>query len=170
MATLVGVFGLLGLLVLARPGVLLVAAAVASAAFVVGIAFNGDFPRRRQLLGAGFPALMLAGFAAAQTQTLAVPAAAALWALGLAGAVAVVLSEKAGRTLYAGWMSAAAPLGWTLSQASLAVAYYAVLTPIGLVMRACGRDPMRRKRDPSARSYWVAHSPADSVERCFRQF
>lgn len=169
-AILVALFGLLGLLVLARPHVLLIAATVAAAGFLVSIAFNGDLPRRRQLLGAVFPILLLAGFAAGRRSALAFPAAAALWALAVAGVVVVWLSPKAGRTLYVGWMSAALPVGWAISQALLAAAYYGVLTPIGLLMRAFRRDPLRRGFDRSAKSYWVEHSPADRVDWYFRQF
>jgi hypothetical protein len=169
-AVLVVVFGVLALLVLTRPGVLLIGAIVTAGGFLVSIAFNGDFSRRRQLLGAVFPCLLLAGFAAGRNGTLAVPAAAALGCLGVAGAAVPWRSERGGRTLYVGWMSAGVPVGWTVSQVCLALAYYVVLTPIGLLMRALGRDPMQRSLDRSAKSYWVEAPRPDSLERHFRQF
>ena len=37
----------------------------------------------------------------------------------------------------------------------LALVYYLVMLPIALVMRAAGRDPMERGRDPARASYWT---------------
>lgn len=33
--------------------------------------------------------------------------------------------------------------------------FFVVLTPMALVMRALGKDPMRRKWDPEASTYWL---------------
>ncbi len=41
----------------------------------------------------------------------------------------------------------------------IAVIYFAVVTPTGLVMRALGRDPLRLRRDPHAPSYWIRRDP-----------
>ena len=41
----------------------------------------------------------------------------------------------------------------------MAVIYFAVATPTGLVMRALGKDPLRLKHDPDARSYWIHRDP-----------
>ena len=41
----------------------------------------------------------------------------------------------------------------------LAVVYYAVVTPTGLVMRALGKDPLRLRLDPNAESYWLRRDP-----------
>lgn len=35
-----------------------------------------------------------------------------------------------------------------------AVVYYLVLTPVAAVVRAV-RDPLRRRRDPTAETYWT---------------
>lgn len=36
----------------------------------------------------------------------------------------------------------------------MAILFYAVVTPIGLVMRLTGRDPLRLRLEPEASSYW----------------
>ena len=41
----------------------------------------------------------------------------------------------------------------------LGVMFFGVLTPFGLVMRACGKDLLRLKRDPAAASYWIERDP-----------
>lgn len=63
-------------------------------------------------------------------------------------------------------------LGNIPSRLLLAVLFYAVVTPIGLVMRATGRDSLRLRRQPGAPSYWVARSagrrqPPTSMKRQF---
>ncbi|MDT9684662.1 hypothetical protein RND61_21765 [Streptomyces sp. TRM76323] len=40
----------------------------------------------------------------------------------------------------------------------LAIVYYLVITPIGLITRAV-RDPLARGADPKATSYWTASTP-----------
>src|SRR5918996_3929404 len=37
--------------------------------------------------------------------------------------------------------------------------FYLVVTPTGLVMRMMGRDLLRLKADPDARSYWIEREP-----------
>ena len=101
-------------------------------------------------------------------------AARVLWLLVIPvaalGAAAAWWLPGATRIIYLAWMYAVYPIGWTISHLALAVVYYLVVTPIGLLMRLFGRDPMRRKFDPSATTYWQPHESADEPERYFRQF
>jgi hypothetical protein len=53
------------------------------------------------------------------------------------------------------WMKVAHILGIVMTHIILTLAYFLVITPIGLIMRLFGRDPMRRKFDRSASSYWI---------------
>jgi hypothetical protein len=59
------------------------------------------------------------------------------------------------RPIYIGWMKFAFVLGWVNTRVILSVFFYLVITPVGLVMRLFGRDPMNRKFDRSVASYWV---------------
>ena len=36
---------------------------------------------------------------------------------------------------------------------------YLTVTPTGLLMRLCGKDPLRLRRDPDAVSYWIVRQP-----------
>lgn len=74
------------------------------------------------------------------------------------------------RPLYLGWVYAAYPVGWVISHLILGLTYYGVLTPIGLIMRLAGHDPMKRQLDRSADTYWSPHTPAEDTSRYFRQF
>ena len=50
------------------------------------------------------------------------------------------------RLIYVGWMVLAFPIGWTVSQVMLALMFFGLFTPIGLVFRLIGRDPLQRTR------------------------
>ena len=48
-------------------------------------------------------------------------------------------------------MVLAFPIGWTVSQVMLAMMFFGLFTPIGLVFRLIGRDPLHRARPPGRR-------------------
>jgi hypothetical protein len=54
----------------------------------------------------------------------------------------------------------------------MAILFFTVLTPLGLVMRSMGRDPLRRRLDREAPSYWVVRGNArdDRQTSMTRQF
>ena len=62
------------------------------------------------------------------------------------------------------------PIGFVLSYVILAVVYYLVLTPIGIVLRLTGKDPMQRRFDRSAKTYWTARESKEPSEQYFKQF
>lgn len=74
------------------------------------------------------------------------------------------------RGVFVGWMLLLFPLGWTISHAVLAIVYFLVMTPLGLLMRIFGYDPLRRRIEPSAATYWVERPEAPEGGRYFRQF
>ena len=41
----------------------------------------------------------------------------------------------------------------------MGVVFYTTVVPIGLLMRRFGKDPLRLKIDPGARSYWIERDP-----------
>ncbi len=62
------------------------------------------------------------------------------------------------------------PIGLVISYVILAATYYLVLTPIGLVLRLFGYDPMHRRFDREAKTYWVPREEDANTDRVFRQF
>ena len=52
----------------------------------------------------------------------------------------------------------------------LAVIYFLILTPIGLVVRWFRPDPLGLKLDRKRDTYWVQHDPGHDPKRYFRQF
>jgi len=93
-----------------------------------------------------------------------------IWAVG-SGVTLIYFALPPIRLLvYRGWMYAAYPIGWTVSHILLGVIFYLVITPIGLIMRLLGYDPMQRKLDPNAATYWEPRAQVADVKRYFRQF
>jgi predicted membrane metal-binding protein len=57
------------------------------------------------------------------------------------------------------WMRFGLLLGYIVSPIALGVVYFLVLTPVGLLLRWRGGDPLRLKRRPDTASYWVPRQP-----------
>jgi len=75
------------------------------------------------------------------------------------------------RLVFVGMSYAAFPVGFVVSHVVLAVVFYGVLTPIGLIMRIFGYDSMKRRFDADTDSYWVERDPSGTEPtRYFRQF
>jgi Saxitoxin biosynthesis operon protein SxtJ len=83
------------------------------------------------------------------------------WALGVAAVIAVLALL---------WTAALAPLNklWTklgillyriVSPVVMALLFYVTVTPIALLMRVLGKDPLRLRRAPDAASYWIDRTP-----------
>jgi Saxitoxin biosynthesis operon protein SxtJ len=74
------------------------------------------------------------------------------------------------RWIYVGWMVLAFPIGWMVSQVMLAVMFYGLFVPIGLIFRLLGRDPLHRARRPELKSYWAPKPAPADLHRYFKQF
>jgi hypothetical protein len=74
------------------------------------------------------------------------------------------------RVVFLAWMWAAFPLGWIIAHVLMLAIYFLVVTPIGLAMRAVGRDPLSRQLDRQASSYWIERQRTTEASRYFRQF
>ncbi len=73
------------------------------------------------------------------------------------------------RWFYVGWMVLVFPVGWLVSHTVLGFVYFLLITPIGFLRRLIGGDPLKRKIDPEAESYWEPLEKDHSKESYFRQ-
>jgi len=89
--------------------------------------------------------------------------------IGIATIIWALLAPDSMKLLYYGWMRIALLIGNTINSIILAVVFFVVITPMGLVMRMLGKDPLRRKIDEQAISYRVASKarPKNHMERPF---
>ena len=130
-------------------------------------------PSRRQLNQFGFVWLgFLAFFGAVAWFKLGNPGLAkGLWIAAVAVPAVGWLLPGVMRVVFLGMSYLAWPIGFVVSHLVLGAVYYLVVTPMGLVMRLFGYDPMARKFDSGAASYWVPRPPGRSgADRYFRQF
>ena len=57
------------------------------------------------------------------------------------------------------WMRFGLLLNRIVSPVAIGVVYYLTLVPMGLLMRACGKNPLRLRFDRAAASYWIPREP-----------
>ena len=62
-------------------------------------------------------------------------------------------------------------LGWINTRIILGLIYYLMFTPISLIMKIIGRDPLHRKVDKQAASYWnIRERTPKAKEQYLKQF
>jgi len=108
--------------------------------------------------------------AAVRLRTGSPSAALAVWVIGGGVAAAYLAVRPARRSIYLGWTAVTYPIGWVVSHAVLAVVFYAVITPIGVLLRRLSGDPLTRRFEATRPSYWVEREGAADAGRYFRQF
>jgi protein-S-isoprenylcysteine O-methyltransferase Ste14 len=86
-------------------------------------------------------------------------------ACGALGAVAPTML----RPLYLLLTVIGLPVGFVIAHVVMAIVFFGLFTPIGLVFRLIGRDALDRRIDRNASTYWVPRRAA-SARQYFRQF
>ena len=91
---------------------------------------------------------------------------------GLAGfcGLCSVVFPAGNKPLFVGLSVITLPIGFVISHLILFTMFFVVMTPIGLLLRLSGRDPLARSLEPAQNSYWGARAPQPPVDRYFRQF
>ena len=127
-------------------------------------------PRDLRWFGLLLPLFVGVVGAVARWQFVAPDAARVIWSVGAALAALYWVVPPFRRPILVGWMYAALPIGWTVSHVLMALVYFAVVTPIGLLSRLVRGDTLHRTLDREARSYWMERPPRSGTRRYFRQF
>jgi hypothetical protein len=97
--------------------------------------------------------------------------AALVWGLtGLALAAAGLLAPRVLRPILVVATLVTFPLGWVVSNAMLALLYYLIITPVGLIFRLFGRDVLRQRVEPGCETYWEARVPPVNPGQYLRQY
>jgi hypothetical protein len=128
-------------------------------------------PDRKQLRNFGLTMLgMLVAFGALLAWKYHAPKA--LYGCAAGGAVVAlcgIFLPPAGLALYKAWMGLGFCLGAVMSPVFLALVYFLILTPVGLLLRAGGRDSLQRRRRAD-RSFWRKIDHRTRKESYERQF
>jgi hypothetical protein len=59
-------------------------------------------------------------------------------------------------------------LHMVISPVLLGILFYLCISPIGFLMRLTGKDPMRRKLERAAKSYWIVRAPPGPPPETFK--
>jgi hypothetical protein len=72
---------------------------------------------------------------------------------------------------FRGYYRFSARLGFNISQFAgavvLALLFFIIITPLGLVMRMLGKDSLRLRRPPNAATYWSEVRSKSNLDRLF---
>ncbi len=96
-----------------------------------------------------------------------------LWAFGIAALflLAALAVPKVLAPLNRLWMAFGLLLGKVISPIMLFLVYVIAVVPTGLILRLRGKDPLNRRFDREAASYWVHRNPPGKPDETMgRQF
>ena len=74
------------------------------------------------------------------------------------------------KPIYLGLIVLTFPIGWVISHLMMALFYYGIITPVALLFRLINRDPLCRKYEPDADTYWIPCQKKRPAKDYFRQF
>jgi len=85
-----------------------------------------------------------------------------IWSMSVAGAFLIValIRPVLLASLNRLWMKFALLLNKVTNPIIMGLVFFTTVTPVALIMKAMGKDPLQRKFDRSARSYWIDRRPA----------
>ena len=84
-----------------------------------------------------------------------------LWSLAIAAvffAVGIV-APRALAPLNRLWFRIGIMLGKIVTPIVMGLLFFVTVTPVGFLMRLFGKDPLRLKREPAAKTYWIDRLP-----------
>jgi hypothetical protein len=81
-----------------------------------------------------------------------------------------LVAPRANLPIYLGLTVLSYPIGFVLSYVIMGFLFFVMITPVGLFFRVTGYDPLHRRFEPDATSYWTDPRPRRGKESFFRQF
>ena len=137
-------------------------------------AFHEDFGRGDEPKAGGergFGMVFAFVFAVIGLWPLSDGGAIRLWALIAAGvfAAAGLFAPALLRPLNRVWFLFGMALHKVVNPVVMGLLFYATITPMALVMRLMGKDPLRLRFDRQAKSYWIERRPAGPEPQSMRR-
>ena len=83
------------------------------------------------------------------------------WSFGVAGILAAIAAIKPALLARpnALWMKFGVFLGNVVGPIAVGILFFGVVTPLGVIMRLTGKDPLRLRLNRGAGSYWILREP-----------
>jgi len=94
-----------------------------------------------------------------------------LWGVAIINLVTTLTYSDAIKPIYRGALFVAHILGWINTRLLLGIIFYVVFTPIAFVLKVMGKDPLDRKFDKNAPTYWKIREKVEfDRDRYLKQF
>ena len=129
------------------------------------------YPGRKQLrqfAAASLVGFALIGYFVVYRKVHSLNGAYACAAIGILSFLVGMVRPESIRPLYALLMGLTLPIGWLISAVFLRIIFYGFFTPIGIVFKIAGRDPLKTRK-PAGASFWIDHRDRTDSESYFRQ-
>ncbi len=83
------------------------------------------------------------------------------WAMSVGGLLIVLgaIAPQSLKQVHGGWMKVGHVLGSINTRIILGIIYYLLITPMGLIMRLMGKDPMHRTLAKNTDTYRIVRPP-----------
>ncbi len=93
------------------------------------------------------------------------------WALAVAAAfiAAAFIAPKVLRPLNLLWFRFGLVLHKIVNPLVMGLLFFVTVTPIALIMRISGKDPLNRRFEPDAASYWTSRAAGDPAPESMRR-
>ena len=91
------------------------------------------------------------------------------WCIGIVILLVGLTKPRLLGPIHKGWMGVSFLMGFLMTHVILALMYYLVLTPMGLVMKTLRRDSLRLKHNQNAKSYWVRRPRKEFVRERYEK-
>jgi Saxitoxin biosynthesis operon protein SxtJ len=91
-----------------------------------------------------------------------------LWGVGAFLAVAALVPGL-GKVAYLAVYLPTSVIGYVVSHVILALMFFFVITPLGIILRLMGKDPLRQRR-PKRKTGWTPVNGAKGEDSYYRQF
>ncbi|MAG57511.1 MAG: hypothetical protein CMJ83_14560 [Planctomycetes bacterium] len=93
-----------------------------------------------------------------------------LWGFAALSGIFSFVKPELNQPIYAGLTLITYPIGLVVSSILMVVLFFGVVTPVALIFKLLGKDPMNRRLDPDASTYWTTRDEPRSTESYFKQF
>jgi len=93
-----------------------------------------------------------------------------LFLIGLAMFALSRISAALIKPVYLAMMIVTFPIGWIISHLVMGLFFYVIVTLIAVLFKIIGRDPLYRKFDSQADTYWLPYKNKRSAKDYFHQF
>jgi hypothetical protein len=135
---------------------------------MIAIQWNPDRKQLRQFAGIWFPALCaLVGWSIAR-KTGHLHEVEIGWAIAGIISIAGLVFPPLIRPIFVGLILLTYPIGWVVSHVLLGLIFYGIVTPIGIILRLTGHDPLQINA-PLGNSLWKSPTGKTNPARYLRQ-